>query len=139
MMDTPPPAGERPHEEEGKPTGAPSNREYQTCPSCACPHEMGVTICSFCGTQLTNKITMSEWWRRKYERVKWRYKLGSRTKGPGVIIKKAGKSLGATLIGVALIAGGVWFISTAAFTNVFVGLLLLLYGGFTLYKTYGKN
>jgi hypothetical protein len=99
---------------------------------------MGVTVCSFCGAELTNKITISEWWRRKYERVKWRYKLGSATKSPGAIAKKAGKSAGATLIAIGLIAGGVWMILAGSISNAFVSLLLLLYGGFTLYRIYIK-
>ena len=130
---------DREEQKDRDPAKSPSGGSYQTCPGCGCPHDMGVKTCSFCGAKLTNRVTLSEKTRRKVETARWRYKLGSKNKGPASVAKKAARGLLVIFLGLLLCFAGIWLAAmggvSQSFTNMIIGVLLAGYGGYAVYKT----
>ena len=141
--DSRPDDGDRENRKNGEPADSTSGGEYQTCPECECPHVMTDKICSFCGAKLTNRVSLAEKARRGVETARWRYKLSSKSKSPGVLAKKAVKDIFALSLGLGLITIGVWLVAEGGYSKSFsyfiIGLLLLFYGGLAVYKTVQKQ
>lgn len=113
--------------------------EYQTCPDCGLPHKMDDTICSFCGSKLLRRVTLSEKLHRTVERLKWRYKLKTKRNNTSTVAKKVSSKLITVALALLLSAIGIWFFirsgATDALSDTFLGILFLIYGVYALYVT----
>lgn len=130
----------RPDFDENDPAQIPVGDDYQSCPSCGCPHALSATVCSFCQTPLTRKVTLAERWRRKYHAIREEHARQGDSWKIRALVKKAGSNLLVSFLGGVLTIGGIFLmVSMQSATAIMVGLLFVLYGGYTLYHLYGSH
>jgi len=102
---------------------------------CGCPHKVTDNVCSYCGSSLSRRISVSERLRQAVETVKWRYRMKGRRHSTS--LKLATSKLVTLLLGVALaLLGGAFFVSavgSSSFSEFLVGSLFLVYGVYSCY------
>ena len=123
-----------------------NSTDSKLCLSCGFPNRHTDTHCMYCQTNLIEDTGLISWVRQTYYILRWRWQLKQKRESLGrkpstglPVIKAMGYFvLGALLSGVGLYA----FTEAMAqnsFSGGLIALLLLVYGGFTLFTLFAKK